>query len=90
MDLSVQRVHGTIVKPIVYGNYAEKLSRALPNNHSHKWKMFVRPFYDEDMSKYVRKVQFRLHESYSNPLRSKNFIAEMNICVNFSCRGSSI
>lgn len=68
---NVQRVNSTIVKQIVYGNYAEKLPRVMQNNHSHKWKMFVRPFFDEDMSKYVRKVQFRLHESYSNPLRSR-------------------
>ncbi|KAI6190933.1 hypothetical protein M3Y97_00172400 [Aphelenchoides bicaudatus] len=67
---SVQRIHGNIVKPIVYGNYAEKLSRALPNNHSHKWRMFVRPFFDEDIGRYVRKVQFRLHDSYLNPLRT--------------------
>lgn len=50
---AVQRVHGTYVKAIVYGNYAEKLPRVLPNNHSHKWRMFIRPFFDEDISRYV-------------------------------------
>jgi YEATS domain-containing protein 4 len=73
MEYSVDRVNETLVKPIVYGNSSEKLPHALPNGHTHRWRMFVRPYFEEDMSKYVRKVQFRLHESYSNPLRSKEF-----------------
>ncbi|KAI6197800.1 hypothetical protein M3Y94_01267600 [Aphelenchoides besseyi] len=66
----IDRVNNTLVKPIVYGNSAEALGRKTADNHTHRWRMFVRPFFDEDITKYVRKVQFRLHESYKNPLRT--------------------
>ncbi|KFD54014.1 hypothetical protein M514_05033 [Trichuris suis] len=59
-----------VVKPIVYGSR----SQVLPPNmkvadHTHAWKLYVKPYYDEDMSLYVRKVTFKLHESYAQPTR---------------------
>ncbi|KAI6181717.1 hypothetical protein M3Y98_00859100 [Aphelenchoides besseyi] len=72
----IDRVNKTLVKPIVYGNSAEALSRKTADNHTHRWRMFVRPFFDEDVTKYIRKVQFRLHESYKNPLRTVESLDE--------------
>lgn len=31
--------------------------------------MYVKPYHNEDMSTYVKKVHFKLHESYNNPNR---------------------
>ena len=52
----------TIVKPIVFGNIA----RALPEpvkNHTHEWTVYLRPYKNEYMN-YVKKITFKLHESY--------------------------
>lgn len=61
------------VKPIIYGNSAERLLQKTPSGHTHKWKIFLKPFCEEDMSKYVKKVQFKLHESYANPARGISY-----------------
>lgn len=58
-----------IVKPIVYGNTTKALSKKMENGHTHQWTLYIRSYNDEDLSKYVRKVQFKLHESYPNPVR---------------------
>ncbi|XP_037935291.1 YEATS domain-containing protein 4-like [Teleopsis dalmanni] len=65
------RVKGlTIVKPIVYGNIARSFGKKREDDgHTHQWKVYVKPYYNEDMSVYVKKVHFKLHESYSNPNR---------------------
>lgn len=64
-----------IVKPIVYGNTASLLlKKREEDNHTHEWTVFVKPYYVEDLSKFIRKVQFKLHESYSNPSRSNFFL----------------
>jgi YEATS domain-containing protein 4 len=34
--------------------------------------VYVKPYANEDMSSYVKKVQFKLHESYANPNRSED------------------
>ncbi len=36
--------------------------------------LFLFPnWYSQDMSAYVKKIQFKLHESYANPLRGVQF-----------------
>ncbi|KAI8120937.1 YEATS domain-containing protein 4 [Lucilia cuprina] len=65
------RVKGlTIVKPIVYGNIARSFGKKREEDgHTHQWKVYVKPYHNEDMSVYVKKVHFKLHESYANPNR---------------------
>ncbi|VDK51040.1 unnamed protein product [Anisakis simplex] len=58
-----------VIKAIVYGNTAVHLGKKLDNDHTHEWTVFVRPYHNEDPSKFIRKVQFRLHDSYANPTR---------------------
>lgn len=62
------RVKGeTIVKAIVYGNNSQHFGKKRePDGHTHEWTVYVKPYNNEDMSSYVKKVQFRLHESYNN------------------------
>ncbi|XP_049623582.1 YEATS domain-containing protein 4-like isoform X1 [Suncus etruscus] len=60
----------TIVKPIVYGNVARYFGKEREEDrHTHEWTVYVKPYINEDMSAYVKKVQFKLHESYINFLR---------------------
>ncbi|XP_076168295.1 YEATS domain-containing protein 4 Gas41 isoform X1 [Ptiloglossa arizonensis] len=65
------RVKGvTIVKPIVYGNVARYFGKKREEDgHTHQWTVYVKPYHNEDMSTYVKKVHFKLHESYNNPNR---------------------
>ena len=65
------RIRGTtILKPIVYGNISQNFGKKRESDgHTHDWTVYVKPYNNEDMSSYVKKVQFKLHESYANPNR---------------------
>uniref|UniRef100_T1JBJ9 YEATS domain-containing protein 4 n=1 Tax=Strigamia maritima TaxID=126957 RepID=T1JBJ9_STRMM len=65
------RVKGLIVlKPIVFGNVARYFGKKREEDgHTHQWTVYVKPYKNEDMSTYVKKVHFKLHESYTNPNR---------------------
>ncbi|XP_070560968.1 YEATS domain-containing protein 4-like [Ptychodera flava] len=65
------RVKGiSIIKPIVFGNIARYFGKKREEDgHTHQWTVYLKPFRNEDMSVYVKKIQFKLHESYTNPLR---------------------
>ncbi|VEN53431.1 unnamed protein product [Callosobruchus maculatus] len=59
-----------IVKPIVYGNIARYFGKKREEDgHTHQWTVYVKPYHNEDMSGYVKKVHFKLHESYANQNR---------------------
>jgi YEATS domain-containing protein 4 len=58
------------VKPIVYGNIARYFGKKREEDgHTHQWTVYVKPYHNEDMSTYVKKVHFKLHESYAEPNR---------------------
>ncbi|KAJ0180765.1 hypothetical protein K1T71_004169 [Dendrolimus kikuchii] len=65
------RIKGlTIVKPIVYGNIARYFGKKREEDgHTHQWTVYVKPYANEDMSTYIKKIHFKLHESYANPNR---------------------
>ena len=65
------RVKGVcVVKPIIYGNISQHFGKKRESDgHTHDWTVYLKPYENEDMSSYVKKVQFRLHESYPNPNR---------------------
>lgn len=54
----------TIIKPVVYGNISRALAEPLDNKHTHQWTCYIKPYKNEDMT-YVKKVSFKLHESYA-------------------------
>lgn len=59
-----------IIKPIVYGNVARYFGKKREEDgHTHQWTVYVKPYNNEDMSVYVKKVHFKLHESYANQNR---------------------
>lgn len=62
-----QRVKGAlVVKPVVFGNTARYFGKAREDNHTHQWTVYLRSYNNEDMSSYIKKVSFRLHDSYAN------------------------
>ncbi|OTF83276.1 YEATS domain-containing protein 4-like protein [Euroglyphus maynei] len=64
------RVKGAmIVKPIVFGNVARYFGHKRSNGHTHEWKVYLRLYNNEDPSGYIKKVHFKLHDSYPTSLR---------------------
>jgi YEATS domain-containing protein 4 len=60
----------TLVKPVIYGNVAKYFGKKREEDgHTHQWTVYVRPFDNEDMSVYVKKINFKLHDSYANQNR---------------------
>ena len=47
-----------------------KRPAGLDPDHTHEWTLFVKGVDGEDVSYWLKKVQFKLHDSYSNSLRS--------------------
>lgn len=69
-DIGGRQKGVTIVKPIVYGNVARYFGKKREEDgHTHQWTVYVKPFRNEDMSVYVKKMHFKLHESYTNANR---------------------
>ncbi|KAH3677629.1 hypothetical protein WICMUC_001732 [Wickerhamomyces mucosus] len=71
----------SISRPVIYGNSARHLKDGdrkpdTPPEHTHKWSVFVRSPLgegkagDEDLSLYIKKVVFKLHDTYPNSTRS--------------------
>ncbi|XP_042906273.1 YEATS domain-containing protein 4 [Parasteatoda tepidariorum] len=59
-----------VVKPIVYGNVAWYLGeKRQEDGHTHQWNVYLKAYDHEDMSVYVKRVHFKLHESYADPNR---------------------
>ncbi|KAI9754858.1 MAG: NuA4 histone H4 acetyltransferase complex and the SWR1 complex subunit [Chaenotheca gracillima] len=71
-----KRVKGvSIYRPFVYGSIARPIDEnarpeGIPADHSHQWTVWVKGVDDEDISYWLKKVQFKLHETYTNPVRT--------------------
>jgi transcription initiation factor IIF auxiliary subunit len=59
-----------IERPFVYGTAAFFLGKSAEEQHSHKWTVYVRGLDNEDMSYFIKRVQFQLHSSFKEPVRS--------------------
>ncbi|KAI9808502.1 MAG: NuA4 histone H4 acetyltransferase complex and the SWR1 complex subunit [Pycnora praestabilis] len=71
-----KRIKGLqITRPFVFGSIARpidpnKKPPNLPAEHTHQWTVFVKGVDDVDISYWLKKVQFKLHETYANALRT--------------------
>jgi YEATS domain-containing protein 4 len=78
---SQKRVKGVqIYRPFVFGTVAKPFDPVTnpkpdgtPVDHTHSWTVFVKGVDDTDITYWLKKVQFKLHESIPNPLRSESF-----------------
>lgn len=74
-----KRVKGVqIFRPFIYGTTARPFDPAtnpkppgVPDDHTHSWTVFVKGVDDVDITYWLRRVQFKLHESIPNHVRSK-------------------
>ncbi|KAK7895090.1 NuA4 histone H4 acetyltransferase complex and the SWR1 complex subunit [Exophiala xenobiotica] len=70
-----KRVRGVqIYRPFTYGSEAipfdpENRPKDAPPDHTHRWRVFVRGVNNEDISYWLKKVQFKLHDTYANSVR---------------------
>ncbi|KAI1861593.1 hypothetical protein JX265_009560 [Neoarthrinium moseri] len=73
-----KRVKGVqIYRPFIYGTTARPFNDTdnprpahVPADHTHSWQVFVRGVEDVDVFYWLRRVQFKLHESIPNHLRT--------------------
>ncbi|KEY66813.1 hypothetical protein S7711_09497 [Stachybotrys chartarum IBT 7711] len=62
-------------RPFIVGSTAVPFSDAnprpagVPDNHTHSWQVFVKGIDDTDLTYWLRRVQFKLHESIPNHVR---------------------
>lgn len=61
-----------IVKPFVYGSIAMFLGRKGQQSNSYKWCVYVRGVDNENISNFIKEVQFTLHDSFENKVRIKS------------------
>ncbi|CAF1587563.1 unnamed protein product [Rotaria sp. Silwood1] len=82
-----------IIKPILYGNTAKHFgSKRDSDGHTHRWILYVRSFNNDDMSNYINRIQFRLHETYPNNIRVINqppYEIEESDLLSFSMAGGT-
>lgn len=68
-----KRLRGvSVALPFYTYNNASPLTgkKASDSDHTHRWTIAVKGF-DTDLSFCIKKVVFRLHDTYPNPARSK-------------------
>lgn len=65
-DRRALTVYGSIATPV----NPDKKPPNLPPDHTHQWTVSVKGVNDADISYFIKKVQFKLHDTYANPLRS--------------------
>ncbi|KAL1998699.1 hypothetical protein VTN02DRAFT_5720 [Thermoascus thermophilus] len=71
-----KRLRGiSVFRPFVYGSEAQPFDPAkrpphAPEDHTHQWRVYVKGVNDEDISYWLKKVQFKLHETYAQSVRT--------------------
>lgn len=83
-----------IYRPFIYGTTARPFNDTdnpkppgVPADHTHSWQVFVKGIEDTDIFYWLRRVQFKLHESIPNHLRTLDadtIIREINASNNTS------
>ena len=58
-----------IIKPFIYGSIAMYLGKKGQQNNSYKWCVYVRGVHNENISNFIKEVQFTLHDSFENKVR---------------------
>lgn len=60
-----------IKNSIEIGHTAQQKAKASPEGFTHDWELFVRGADGNNLSSFVDKIVFNLHESFPKPCRSK-------------------
>ncbi|KAI5286451.1 NuA4 histone H4 acetyltransferase complex and the SWR1 complex subunit [Ascosphaera acerosa] len=73
---ATKRVKGVqVFRPFVFGTEAQPFGpddrpAGIPADHTHKWRIFVAGVDGADVSYWLKKVQFKLHETYAQCVRN--------------------
>jgi len=65
----------TVYRAIVYGNRATPLTHVknppttVPESHTHQWTVSLHGPGNSDVSHFIKKVVFKLHDSFASPTR---------------------
>lgn len=60
----------TFSKAVVIGSVATPFGKKRESDgHTHSWKVYIKPFRNEDYSSFIKKVEFKLHDSYAEQKR---------------------
>ena len=83
MSINSRRIKFVSISlPILYGNHAIKLTpekrkssttrtTPIPPEHTHEWTVFFKPLLEDiDLTSIIKKITFKLHETYDNPIRT--------------------
>lgn len=68
--INLREVFGNITHAFDPNNKPDNV----PPEHSHKWTVYVKGLDGADISYWLKKVQFKLHDTYANPVRSTRSI----------------
>ncbi|KAL9583614.1 MAG: hypothetical protein Q9212_002610 [Teloschistes hypoglaucus] len=66
----------SIYRPFIFGSVAEHIdpnnrSSSINADHTHQWTIYVRPCPPHpELSYFIKKISFKLHETYTNSLRT--------------------
>jgi YEATS domain-containing protein 4 len=64
----------TVERPIVVGTVAYWLGKKSDDQKTHKWTAYIRGPNNEDLTYFIKRVVFKLHESFKNPKRGLYYI----------------
>lgn len=56
--------------PVIYGSLAFWMGRKADEHATHQWTLYVRGPHGEDLSYFLSKVEFHLHQSFPQPVRT--------------------
>ncbi len=59
---------GYFKRGIVYGSFATPIKKP-DSDHTHKWTVYIRGLNGEDITYYIKRVSFKLHDSFAQPTR---------------------
>jgi len=60
----------TVERPIVVGTVAYWLGKKADDTKTHKWTAYIRGPNNEDLTYFIKRVVFKLHESFKNSKRA--------------------
>ncbi|XP_063726492.1 YEATS domain-containing protein 4-like [Symsagittifera roscoffensis] len=67
------KMSNLVIKPVVFGSVSRYLGKKREEDgHTHSWTVYIKPYMNEDLSVFVKRVEFKLHDSYVNPRRMVN------------------
>lgn len=74
----------TVERPVVVGTVAYWLGKRADDQKTHKWTAYIRGPSNEDLTYFIKRVVFKLHESFKNPKRGmSNYKITTKLINNF-------